>query len=99
MTGGKCVVNIVPAEAPHKGDALRLAMRRLRCRSAIYLGDDETDEDVFGLGIPRRVLGIRVGASRRSRAEYYVPGPESVDRFLALLLTARGGTDRPGARG
>lgn len=97
VTGGKCVVNVVPAEAPHKGEALRLAMARLRCRGAIYLGDDETDEDVFGLETARRILGIRVGASRRSRAAYYVPRRDSVDRVMAALLASRADRRAPRA--
>ena len=89
--GGKLVVNIVPREAPHKGEALLRLMRRLRCERAIYLGDDVTDEDVFALDDPARLLGIRVGASPRSKARYCVPRQAAVDRLLARLLLARSG--------
>jgi trehalose-phosphatase len=52
VIGGKQVVNILPEGAPHKGIALERERHRLRRDTAIYVGDDETDEDVFGLDQP-----------------------------------------------
>jgi trehalose 6-phosphate phosphatase len=91
LVGGKQVVNVLPVGAPHKGFALEKARDRLRCDTAIYVGDDETDEDVFGLDQPGRLLAVRVGAKRSSEAAYYLRNQRSVDDFLLELLRLRPG--------
>lgn len=88
IVGGKCVVNVVARGAPHKGTALAAERRRLRCLTALYVGDDETDEDVFSLP-DRRQLGIRVGRVPGSRARYYLRGQRQVDRLLETLIRLR----------
>lgn len=85
LVNGKVVVNIVPAEARDKGDALLHVCRRLGCGRALFVGDDDTDEDVFALGRPDTVLGIRVGASDESAAAYSLNDQGEVDELLALL--------------
>jgi trehalose 6-phosphate phosphatase len=87
---GKMVVNIVPADAPDKGTALVRLCKRLHCESAIYIGDDENDEDVFALASDGRLLGIRVGCSRRSQAAYFLPSQANIDALLVELADARG---------
>lgn len=88
ILGGKMVVNVIPADAPDKGVALDCMRRWAACDTAIYVGDDVTDEDVFAL--PReQVLSIRVGASTATRAEYFVECQRDVDRLLRLLIEAR----------
>jgi trehalose 6-phosphate phosphatase len=89
VLGGKLVVNLLAAGAPHKGMALTAARDRLRCDTALYIGDDETDEDVFALDDPGRLLTIRVGASRLSRAAFCIRDQQSIDRLLAALLAMR----------
>jgi trehalose 6-phosphate phosphatase len=89
LLGGKQVLNILPAGAPHKGQALERARARLQCEAAVYVGDDETDEDVFALGRPGRLLGIRVGRKRGSSAAFYVRTQRDVDRLLRALLALR----------
>jgi trehalose-6-phosphatase len=54
----------------------------------LYVGDDDTDEDVFVLGGSDGLLGIRVGESEESAAAYCVRDQESVDELLGLLLQA-----------
>jgi trehalose 6-phosphate phosphatase len=89
LVGGKDVLNILPEGAPHKGLALEGARTRLGCDTAIYLGDDETDEDVFSLDQPGRLLAIRVGRSAASAAAYYVRSQAEVDRLLRRLVALR----------
>ncbi len=89
VVGGKQVVNILPAGAPHKGTALQRELRKLRCERAIYTGDDDTDEDVFSLSRPARLLTVRVGRKSSSRARYYVRSQREIDRFLRTLLELR----------
>jgi trehalose 6-phosphate phosphatase len=89
ILGGKQVVNLLPLGAPHKGDALERERERLRCDTAIYVGDDDTDEDVFGLDQPGRLLAIRVGEKRASQAAYCIRDQRQVDALIRELWTLR----------
>ena len=88
---GKMVVNLVPAELPHKGDALERLMRTERLASALYVGDDRTDEDAFRLGAASGVIGVRVGRARDSAAPWFLRDQGEIDDLLALLAFARTG--------
>lgn len=83
--GGKCVVNLLPVEGAHKGAALLAAHTRLGTQRVIYVGDDDTDEDVFGLPLDSSLLGIRVGLSARSHARYCLHSQAEMDRLLEQL--------------
>lgn len=96
LIGGKQVVNILPARAPHKGTALERHLTRSRCQRAIYVGDDDTDEDAFALADRRQILGVRIGRNRDSLAEYYLRRQPEIDRFIRLLLEFR--TGKSGSR-
>jgi trehalose 6-phosphate phosphatase len=68
---GNCVLNLVPRDALHKGDALRELLAHSGCERSLYVGDDVTDEDVFRLKLAA-VLSVGID-----------PGPESAaDLFL-----------------
>jgi trehalose 6-phosphate phosphatase len=97
IVGGKQVINLLPRNAPHKGDALERERKRLGCDTAIYVGDDETDEDVLGLDQPGRLLTIRVGAKRTSRADFCVRDQRQIDRLIATLVEGRRRTQIPRA--
>jgi trehalose 6-phosphate phosphatase len=68
---GKAVVNLLPPDAPDKGDALRALIEQSRCRNALYVGDDDTDETVFGLNLPN-VLTLRVEPAADSQATLFL---------------------------
>lgn len=89
VVGGKQVVNVLPPGAPHKGVALERERDRLGCDTAFFIGDDETDEDVFALDRPGRLLCVRVGAARASLAPYCVRNQVAVDQLLARLVALR----------
>jgi trehalose 6-phosphate phosphatase len=89
LIGGKQVVNILPNGAPHKGIALERERARLKCDTAIYVGDDETDEDVFALDQPGQLLTIRVGRHRSSAAAYFIESQREIDELLRVLLKFR----------
>lgn len=89
VVGGKQVVNILPEGAPHKGVAVERERQRLRCDTSIYVGDDDTDEDVFALEPLGRLLAIRVGAKRASAASYYIPRQAAIDVLLRALVELR----------
>lgn len=86
---GRMVVNVLPAGTGNKGTALVALCRRLRCESALFVGDDDNDEDVFALAPHRPVLGIRVGRSRNSKAEYFLPRQTAINQLLSRLVRAR----------
>lgn len=89
LVGGKQVLNVLPAGAADKGAALREAMGRLGCEAAVYLGDDETDEDAFALAASRQVLAVRVGRGGGSRASYFLRSQREIDALLRMLLRLR----------
>ena len=97
LIGGKQVINILPHGAPHKGIALDRERARLKCDTAIYVGDDETDEDVFALDQPGQLLSIRVGRYRPSAAAYYIESQRDIDTLLSTLIELRrqGGVAEP----
>jgi trehalose 6-phosphate phosphatase len=87
--GGRMVVNLLPKGAPTKGTALQRARRLLACECALYVGDDETDEDVFGIHDPERLLSVRVGAAAESRAKYCLKHQGEIDKLLGRLVALR----------
>jgi len=89
VIGGKEVVNLLPPGGGNKGVALEYAMRTFVCSHAIYVGDDDTDEDAFRVTESTPVLGIRVGASDTTLARYYVETQEEVDELLEALVNLR----------
>ncbi len=93
------MVNLLPTDAPHKGIALERARTRFACDTAIYVGDDETDEDVFALDQPGRLLTIRVGQKRESLASYFLRNQGEIDRLLETLLGDSPARRPPAAQG
>jgi trehalose 6-phosphate phosphatase len=89
IVGGKQVVNVLPSDGPHKGLALDRERRRLRCDTALFVGDDSTDEDVFELTHPGQLLSVRVGRNQSSLAAYYLKDQREIDRFLRTMLALR----------
>lgn len=89
VIAGKLVVNIVPVDAPNKGDALLALREKERADVALYVGDDVTDEDVFVLDEPGVVVSSRVGRSTRSAAPYYLRDQREMDPLLAALVHLR----------
>jgi len=87
--GGKLVVNLVPRGAPSKGMALERARRLLVCDKALYVGDDDTDEDVFDGASSERVLSVRVGPASRTRAPYQLKHQRQIDTLLRHLVALR----------
>jgi trehalose 6-phosphate synthase/phosphatase len=53
----------------------------------LAMGDDVTDEDLFGV-VPRDGWKVKVGLTRHSKADFYLPGSEEVRLLLQRLLDA-----------
>jgi trehalose 6-phosphate phosphatase len=85
----KQALNVVPEAAPHKGMALEIQRTMLQCDAALYVGDDATDEDVFSLEPPEKLLGVRVGARRTSRARFSLHNQSEIDDLLKVLAELR----------
>ena len=85
--GGKQVVNLVMDQAPHKGDALAAERDRLKCNSILYIGDDDNDEDAFGL--EGKLFPVRIGRKGDSHARYYLRTQAEIDQLLELLSGLR----------
>src|SRR5690606_14160108 len=88
--GGTEAINLLPHGGPNKGVALQQARKLFACDTAVYVGDDGTDEDAFCSGPPERLLGIRVGTGGRSAASYRLRSQEEIDDLLEALLQYRG---------
>ncbi|MBP7342381.1 MAG: trehalose-phosphatase [Smithellaceae bacterium] len=81
---GKFVENLLPDGAPDKGVALELLMRRENLAKAFFVGDDETDEDIFRLG-RKNIFTVRVGQKETSGAGFYLRGQYEMAGLLRLL--------------
>ena len=90
LIDGKCVVNVLPPDAPTKGSALRELLAQLPAGCALYAGDDDTDEHVFDL--PRDlVLGVRIGASPGTRATLHLDDPAQMLPLVELMIERAAG--------
>lgn len=87
VIGGKCVYNLLPQDAPDKFQAVRRLIERAGCQSAIFIGDDVTDDIVFEQA-PAHWLTIRVGAKERHRARFHLSLQGEVASFLQRLQAA-----------
>lgn len=84
---GKSVINIIPKKLPHKGDAFRKLLRLSKARSAFYIGDDDTDENIFALSLPCVLTG-RVGYKKNSHAQFFLRRQSEVNKLLQIILDA-----------
>lgn len=82
---GKSVVNVMPLGASHKGEAVLECIRQFNCTAALYVGDDETDEDVFALGDPR-ILTVRIGKKNASSARFFLKRQTEITEVLRRLV-------------
>ncbi len=89
--GGKCVVNVVAAGAPDKGDAVLALVRRHGAGSALFIGDDLNDEAVFERA-PRHWLTARVGCDPAvpSAARFCLTAQTQVRTLLDQVLARLG---------
>jgi trehalose 6-phosphate phosphatase len=92
---GKHVFNVVPASAPHKGDALLALCARERAPTALFVGDDYTDEDAFRSALSLGGFSVRIGSARPTTARFRLLRQRDIDRLLAKLLAAAGATPGP----
>ena len=81
LTHGHCVINLLHPEAPDKRTAFAALLALSGCRSAVYIGDDETDELVFR-DAPDSWLTVRVGYAMDSAARFFLQQQAEVGMLL-----------------
>ncbi len=87
LISGKSVVNLIPSGAPHKGAAILDLIRRSDMKHIFYIGDDDTDEDIFNLPYQSgQIMTVRVGRKKTSRASYYIERQSEINRLIRLLI-------------
>jgi trehalose 6-phosphate phosphatase len=85
VVGGKYVENLLPQKAPDKGTALVQLMSLAGCAKGFFVGDDQTDEDVFRMdreNLFTNLFTVRVGNGTCSRAHYFL---QEQSEILLLL--------------
>jgi trehalose 6-phosphate phosphatase len=82
---GKASVNVLHQGQDGKGQAALALMRQLRQTGLFFIGDDETDEDVFELS-EGLAMGVRVGPHEKSRAKYFINHQGEVEDILRFLV-------------
>jgi trehalose 6-phosphate phosphatase len=82
---GKKVLNLLTPGHTNKGLALQSLLRAYKFDKALFVGDDDTDEDVFRLQDPR-IFSLRVGVKRHSLAQAYLKDQKEVATLLNMLL-------------
>jgi trehalose-phosphatase len=92
MLDGKKTFDLRPALSWDKGRALELIRKRLKGRpgwTAVFVGDDATDEEAFRT-IGPRALTVRVGRIKTTAADFVLPRRQWVDRLLEILARRSG---------
>jgi trehalose-phosphatase len=81
---GKKVWEIRPDVSWGKGDAALYLLKRFPKAFPIVIGDDLTDEDMFR-ALKSRGMTVRIGFSKRSKADYYLKSTHEVAILLGEL--------------
>lgn len=83
---GKNTINILPAAAMNKGQALDVLMKRHQIHFGFFIGDDKTDETVF-VYKNSRILTVKVGQDLNSHAKYYLSSQDKIKELLSQILS------------
>lgn len=93
---GKYVENIIPAEAPDKGSAIKVLLQNTGCSKVLYAGDDETDEDVFSLK-DERIFSVHIGTETKTKAHYYLKKQDEMSQLIQSIIAVLIKSDKPRA--
>jgi trehalose 6-phosphate phosphatase len=85
VMAGKCVFNLLPLEAADKGIAFQHLIRNSDAGSAIYIGDDVTDEDIFK-SQDKNLLSVRVERASDSAAAFFLHSRAEVVQLLDEII-------------
>ena len=92
---GKKIVEVTASQV-NKGAAVVRCLEDKPYALVLVAGDDTTDESMFRLGLHNQVT-IRVGDAEDSHAQYSVPSPRALRRFLEDALRNHRAAARQGA--
>lgn len=95
VIAGKFNVSLLPPDAGDKGRAVQQLLTLSNRSGALYVGDDQTDEDVF----KRRdaaIFSVRVGEAISTDADYQIQDHQAMEPLLDLLLTLLPGQRQKG---
>jgi len=92
VTEGKCIFEIRPDVSWNKGNAVEKLLEESGTDLALYLGDDDTDEDAFRVLAGTNHIGIVVGKDK-SAAAYRLDTVEAVQQLLETLAESDIGTE------
>ncbi|MDZ4678528.1 MAG: trehalose-phosphatase [Oligoflexia bacterium] len=81
---GIFVLNLLPLKSGNKGEALKKLIKKSVCTTSLYIGDDITDEDAFKLS-SNRVLTVRVGVSKKTKAQFHLKQQSEILKLLKTL--------------
>jgi trehalose 6-phosphate phosphatase len=82
--GGKFIENLIPVSAPDKGIAFRILMEKSGCQKGFFVGDDETDEDIFRLN-DANIFTVRIGINVFSDALFYLRNQNEIIRLIGEI--------------
>lgn len=82
---GKMVLNLLPPGAMTKFDALQILVQHEGANQVLFVGDDDTDEIVFGRA-PRHWTTVRIDPNGATQARYCLDEQASIEILLAHLL-------------
>lgn len=81
---GKYVENLIPASAPDKGVAILHLLQQSGCQKGLFVGDDETDEDVFKIA-GDNLFTVHVGNGEKTRARYFLHDQQEIEVLLKKI--------------
>jgi trehalose 6-phosphate phosphatase len=82
---GKKVIEVVPNGHWDKGSVVKMLMKHSKKPITVYIGDDVTDENAFGV-LDHDGVSIRVGRKKKSKAAYYLKSQYEVKNLLKRLV-------------
>jgi trehalose 6-phosphate phosphatase len=88
VIGGKLIYNLLPPGSLTKFEALVALTHAEAVTEVLFVGDDDTDELVFGQA-PAHWVTVRVERQRGSRARYFVHHQSGVALLLERLVRDR----------
>ncbi len=85
LVTGKAVINIVPGSGTNKGQAMNFLMNKYQFHFGFYIGDDQTDENVFAYK-NSRLITVKVGKDDQSLAKYFLKSQNEIEILLSSLV-------------
>lgn len=92
VVGARSGINLLPPDAPGKRTALSTVIDHASRSTALYIGEDEADEQIFK-DAPESWLTVRIGRGKDSAARYFLHHQFEVlecMRYLVTLVHRRG---------